>query len=589
MSKNIESLAISALNTELSYNNYLSSYIMDGDRTPLNDGFIYIYKDKNQKNETLHGHVLTQVKGKTVKNNNFKSKFPFKREYIEYFRKYGGIFFVVFINRETEENHIYYRSLTQANCKLLLDIMDKKNNKTKSFDLYKFPKNKTEQVKLLKSIEYDCRKQGNAIIEDVFYINDVKNKVNPEDHNLVLCPQIQGNDDYYHQLFRELSKSRTQIYMKNINFGTQFAIQPTQNRAIQLNENLRISVGDKTYFTNAKFMFNEGNEFLCISKNIKIPLSSDDQDKKRIDWEFSFDDDSLMREKELEFICDLLNNKSYNIDNINVEFEFNMSDNNIENLKNTLKAAQKINTIIQKYGIYKGVSLSKLNNVDYAYLNILKNEQIHKKNLRNISDDNNFGHLAFTIGDIKILTLIIKKDDNYFKVLDVHNPKVEILTNNKNKTYTYHFISLSDYNSDNFFPNIMFENIKTIYNKKDPDIVAQCNMILLNLIRYYDNNNGDIDKDMITFMDDLSNLMLECDDITNMLNYLQVQKRLNNISKENKDYLSSIMNSENNEVRFAASIILENKEFADKCFNLMEDHIQTFYKTLPIYSLYLKL
>lgn len=222
-------------------------------------------------------------------------------------------------------------------------------------------------------------------------------------------------------------------------------------------------------------------------------------------------------------------------------------------------------------------------------ISFLSDGKIHKENLHNISENNNIGYMVFNIGEIKILTILAKKDNNYFYIKDPHDSGLEILTNNKNYTHIYHFINTCDYNSNNLFPEIIFKNIKKIYNVNDDTISYSSNTLLLNLITYYDKHSGKIKKNIITLMENLSELMDTSGEFSDKLNYLQIKKRIDKISEDDKTLLLSMLKHDNIEIKFAASVLLEDRENANKYFNSMINDEQEFYKKLPIYKLYRQL
>ena len=64
-SSKIEELAITFLKDIFADNDFLKTYFSEGDKKPLVDGDISIYRDKSLRNEDLVDHIPVQIKGKT--------------------------------------------------------------------------------------------------------------------------------------------------------------------------------------------------------------------------------------------------------------------------------------------------------------------------------------------------------------------------------------------------------------------------------------------------------------------------------------------------------------------------------------------
>lgn len=123
----IEKIAVDTVNLSLSKTDYLTSYINVGEKTPVFDGPVYVYKTpgNNHKNKDLYGIVNTQVKGqKEEKLNKRQISYSIELSDLEVYRDQGGIMFFV-VNIDSNRNtRIYYEQLLPfdvnkhlANCK----------------------------------------------------------------------------------------------------------------------------------------------------------------------------------------------------------------------------------------------------------------------------------------------------------------------------------------------------------------------------------------------------------------------------------------------------------------------------------------
>lgn len=96
----------------------LRGEITEGDRTPITDGFIYLYRrPESQRREDIAGRVAVQVKGKSHSSKKkFSAKstsYPIESEVLRFFRDNGGgIYFCVLLNLGTGQQRTYARPLT---------------------------------------------------------------------------------------------------------------------------------------------------------------------------------------------------------------------------------------------------------------------------------------------------------------------------------------------------------------------------------------------------------------------------------------------------------------------------------------------
>lgn len=97
----IEEIAVLAVRNEIvKYSDTLVAYIDTKEKTPMWDGYIYVYRQnsKYKANNEFEGKIGVQVKGKTVKKlSNGNSKYSIKVDYLRAYQKdkKGILLFVV--------------------------------------------------------------------------------------------------------------------------------------------------------------------------------------------------------------------------------------------------------------------------------------------------------------------------------------------------------------------------------------------------------------------------------------------------------------------------------------------------------------
>ncbi|KAF5091020.1 hypothetical protein DSECCO2_09350 [anaerobic digester metagenome] len=104
-------------------NPYLSPYLDSNDKTPVWDGFVYMYNDKyiNHPKNTFLGRVQIQIKGKTVRQN-FRDRIKHSIDLIDLkaYESEGGSIFVVVLIKEDFSTEIYYKELLQLDLARLI-------------------------------------------------------------------------------------------------------------------------------------------------------------------------------------------------------------------------------------------------------------------------------------------------------------------------------------------------------------------------------------------------------------------------------------------------------------------------------------
>lgn len=113
---NIESLAVSAVNSALGTADYLKSFINEGEKGPCLDGYICTYTKKGYRKKDESGRAPVQVKGRKVVAAELLSErisYPVDLPDLRTFRREGGaIFFVVLIDKKNPDHkRIYYNPL----------------------------------------------------------------------------------------------------------------------------------------------------------------------------------------------------------------------------------------------------------------------------------------------------------------------------------------------------------------------------------------------------------------------------------------------------------------------------------------------
>ena len=123
----IEQIAVLAVKNEIvKYGDILVDYIDSKEKTPMWDGYIYVYKEnsKYKANKEFEGKIGVQVKGKVVKKlSDGNSKYSIPVEYLRAYQKdkKGVLLFVVQII-DYAHTKIFYANLLPVD---LAEILNK--------------------------------------------------------------------------------------------------------------------------------------------------------------------------------------------------------------------------------------------------------------------------------------------------------------------------------------------------------------------------------------------------------------------------------------------------------------------------------
>lgn len=119
----------------------LKTFFAEGDKTPLVDGRIHIYRERegNKKNEDLVGTIPVQIKGTTRDIPPDNPTFSLARDYLEGLKSLNGVLLLVAALQPDKGNHKgYYAHLFRFQIENLLKDM-KSGQKQKSIPLKELP------------------------------------------------------------------------------------------------------------------------------------------------------------------------------------------------------------------------------------------------------------------------------------------------------------------------------------------------------------------------------------------------------------------------------------------------------------------
>ena len=576
----IEKGGIIALENFLSESNLLESYISVGDKYPVWDGEILIYKieDHNGNKENLRCRVPVQVKSK---HGQWKEKetFGLKRNDLKLYSGDGGVLFIRPIYLTTTNYRIYAKALLPVD---IYRLLRKSNNKKPAIDLKSYA-NIQDFVNLLLFFNENRKHQYN-------FTEDKTNKYMTDTNNEIVlnCIGIKGNDPISTLFSRD-----SFIYIK-----TKYdELIPTTLELSELKKinNEPVKINEKVYFPNVTRVFRKNSDTI-FDFNSALSLRIEDKDIK-LDINSSNKTKIVDTISAFEFLKDIEVNKHYYIGNNRVNCEI-LEKNNLDVLDIDL-----LNKILYFLKTLK-VETKHITFDDYN-----KNSQL-VNNLagmlidnRNVIIDRNEKSPIFkvvTLFDKKILLLFENIHDNLYSCQNFMTAKISnmSLTDRKEAVPCSKYFGLGVIFKDGFHSNIEILLdykelvLKEMFEMYLPEIFNEYLLFGLECIKGYDLSQYDealdIAEELFLF---LKNKNIEKDSLNILIiNLMQINYRRRKLDDSEVQDLLNIRNSnmDNNQLVCCIHILLESHRELEIILKGLDKKERNEIKSWPIWNLYNK-
>ena len=250
---------------------------------------------------------------------------------------------------------------------------------------------------------------------------------------------------------------------------------------------------------------------------------------------------------------------------------------------------KSIESFLSKHNVKKDLNFDLWTNDDFKNLGIIISSI---ENKRAISFNGSLNSMLgpYKIKDLSLSILAVRRNDGLFDTYSIWNSdnqynnfKItipgnnDILCNNK-----FMVLNKEAYLSDDINYDEMKNSFKNIEYNKDNKILI--NAQVLNLIDIYDENNN---KDLLDYSMWLTNNLLthsnEEDKHIYFINRCQILKRLDSISKEDKEELFKIKeNTTDSLTKISCNLLLDNKEDANIIISKLDENALATLKEFPI-------
>lgn len=590
----LELYSVNHLELALAATSYLYPVVSKLDKEPSWDGFVYLHSDQTYKKENI-GKVPVQVKA-SYQEDISQNEITYPAQVIDlrnYLADGGVIYFVIYVKTYTEYT-IFYAQLDTIKLK---EILGEKTKGHKSIKLKKLPKESFDIVNIFKYFLYNRKQQMSFADGTVYTLDTITEKYEQVQLGFYMSGLGLNKDNF--QTF--IDYNNVYLYADSPNFPIPIPLMGQLTKIIAIEEdNQDISINNEVFYTKqtreragkiTTFLFGDSFE-IVINKN-KFTFNYKAKHNVRI----------LL--KDLRFLILMFENNGFDINN----HFFDMTDVlkqdksfDIEKNKTVLKEYKEIVELLDYLNIDGDLDLIKLSKKEFRDIAILRKALLDKEEVllkENISIATCMEIQNYSIA----LAFYLKENEtNIYKIEDIFQVEDSVLysknleTNVKIAVPIFRIMNAQDLAKSS---NIHFESLIEKYKilDKEPNILSDANLFVLQLILAADLcTENDLKRNnflqtSLTFMDWLKKENKNPDKysiITSSLNELQVFKRLRLLSHSEIEELIEIADSSEspNDIKFGASVLLDDKRRAINHLNKLSYEDQEFMKDFPIYNLF---
>lgn len=546
----IEQATVAHLKLAISKCELLRADINENDKTPSFDGHIELYSKAGNKKSDLIGRCDIQVKGKTIKDKNFKVTITYPVEVDDlknFLNNRGAIYFVVGINPDNEYQ-IYYNALLPVDLQNIMNQIKNNRQKTKNIELEQLPQKPKHIEKIFSDFLFHRKHQfSNPLIS--------------------LNKPINSNGEITYRFWTDsisdMYNKPTYVYQVLPN-NIHIPIGKMIIEEIGIEDApLDISIDGKSYFHNATISFKKGNKINRIHINAGLSIKPDEKSLAHVKITPKCTISQYI--KNLEFMFALIKGKTLKIGNIaignNPQFNRNVID-----IEKELDFYKKIERLLKQLNIRKEIKVRELTDDMFQKLARLYEAIIERKTFK--ENDTTTAIVSVDIGAIKYFILRVKKNENeveYINPFENYNLKFKMdMFSNKTKLNDKRF-SASLFVTLNESDFLKYDNLN--YDKMFKDIISveysnsygqAINRFILNLLWAYDKTN---DENILTCAIKTASWLYEKDNTEiNFLNKMQALYRRESLSEEEIEKILKIKEATNNdEIIIGCSILLGEK------------------------------
>ncbi len=589
----IESIAVSKIKSLIAQTDTLSAYINEKDTMPSWDGEVLVYKSVSKSKSDILGRVPVQVKGK-VDSSKPTNKYYYKynidlTDINNYYQDGGVIYFVVKISNDGKTVTPYYQNLLPAD--LYQIIQSSKKQTTKMIPLIRLP----EDVQRLQNIFSD-------FIEHRDLQRSVKQIGVRSEYDLHQA----GYTEHFFRArvgqIKDLVGQSTYLYSKDSMNGIACSGQITFSKFTTYNNNIVISVADKTFFKGASVDFDTEKTQIKF-KDCDLILSFQKNNDKIGSINFHPVGRLSKIKLGLEFMLAAGKNAQFCINNQKVFLNYQEIDKQqmITGLTNNLGVISKISDMLLYLGVSADLFVDNMDTVNNLYF--VAGSVLDKKIIKINNFINNTGLIRILLNDSGDCLLFRVEhqvgDKDIYTVIDtfVSHPPIKVTTEKNNGEKEENLCSYFVLLHETDFYKVVNFNLDVVHN----DIIKYLgfdasreivNIITIHywfkLVKAFDATGQNI------FLDKATELLEQIKKMDNInqnlaqmifLNELQITKRKRHLNKEEINKLDKFLTETNQTQNIVGAYLLKGDIANAKVnFEKLDDNIKEIFKAYPIYK-----
>ncbi len=565
--------------------------VQTNDKTIAWDGHLYLFNDSSCRKDSYYAKIPVQVKGVSC-----SEKHPDIINYsidiadLKAYKDDGIAFFVVYINKRIKT--VYYVLLAPIEIKAIISTCSEQNSK--SISLKKLDCSNSNELDLLFRVFYDdCKRQKSIVDQPILSFENLKDLGNPKLTIYGFTSSELAN------IPRALAKKDAFVYA-NIENGTINYLYPvgTSRCAIAITQECKkpVCIGGKKYYDSYSLTNKREGDVVAIGKCLFITMLDNDVQNLHVKVDFNVTRYNLSEAiNALGFLLALSSNKYLTIGSCDLNMDQEKGSGadmlaGLSDLQGLQTRLEKLKKALDVLHVKDDLDLKLMKKDSDRLIDILISAFVENKDVIEKQDVGLITEIGLC--NINVLVLVAKTGENTYHLYDFFNCPFDLHGSyGDDKVFPITPYAILDKDKILKYSNIDYSDIlssfKAIMNN-NPKCFHIANTVGLYLLLAYDEQTTK-NEILIKTAKEVFDWLYEVEDdelskLSSRLNVLQIKKRLGPLGDSEKEELYEIAeNTESDDVKFAAYLLLDEQTHAMRFFNKLNGDVQSFYRTLPIF------
>lgn len=588
-----EKLATSAVRTEISKTDRLSSFIADGDKEPCWDGYIYIHEGKNHTKKNLK-RVAVQVKGKSVNESAVEEviKFRISKDDLQAYMMNGGtLFFVVYLDKETGNTlQIYYAELLPFTIQSII----REEQESYLVNFYMFPEDNFKKTELFLNFYENAQKQTSFAGRNLPTIEELTKSGLLE--SLTFRYTGYGTNLSQRSLPKIIDGKSLTLYA-NLKGGV--AAIPVEHfesvhQFTMSNENsLPVCVGGVKYYDSYKVVTTADKVELHIGSCVRVIFPNTEEKIVPVTVKIKIKGKLKEQILGIEFVMSMIEQGTFFIGEH--EFLSKISDEELEKLGVTefpkiLEGYKRVQALLDSMNVKKDLDIQNCTEEDFRKLNLLIGAIEERRPVKEHPED--VAELVkMDIANLNLAVLYLRNASGNYNIWDYFGNRFEV----SYKTDEEDIVRVSQFSNmvaDDFlsYDNINLKLIVEDYKKLEHNeyLYGFGNAMMLEMLKAYDRKPS---QELLDAVKDLSEWISSgtefLDSNVIVLNRLQIVLRERELTFEEKSILHNIVMSGTEDLFKIGALLLLDEQYEAKIILDTLDEVQKRnFMDFPIFKFY---